>query len=71
MVFGKYSLLLVFSLSSLLNAWCNPEIETGKKLYIQHCAECHGEKGEGVEESEVKVGDISLHVLDALEAGES
>jgi hypothetical protein len=30
-----------------------------------------GVKGEGVEESEVKVGDIALHVLEAIEAGES
>jgi hypothetical protein len=26
-----------------------------------------GVKGEGVDDSEVKVGDIALHVLDALE----
>jgi len=65
MVFGKYSLLLVFSLSSLLSAWCNPEIETGKKLYTQHCAECHGEKGEGVEDEFPKplVGDWPLGKL--------
>lgn len=26
----------------------NGNVETGKKLYIKHCATCHGEKGEGV-----------------------
>ena len=28
-----------------------------------------GVKGEGVEDSEVKVGDIALHLLEALDAG--
>ena len=30
-----------------------------------------GVKGEGVEDSEVKVGDIALHLLEALDAGNS
>jgi hypothetical protein len=30
-----------------------------------------GVKGEGVEEDQVKVGDIALHVLDAIRAGEA
>ena len=65
MVYGKYSALLLLSLSIFLRAWCNPEIESGKKLYTQHCAECHGEKGEGVEDefSKPLVGDWPLEKL--------
>ena len=65
MVFGKYSVLLLLSLLVFLRAWCNPEFETGKKLYIQHCAECHGENGEGVEDefSKPLVGDWPLGKL--------
>ena len=51
-------------------------LATGATRIATACPFCYvmlddGVKGEGVEESEVKVGDISLHVLDALEAGES
>ena len=44
--------------------WCNPEIETGKS-YSQTCAECHGAKGEGVEDefSKPLVGDWPLKKL--------
>ena len=65
MVFGKYSTLLLLSLLVFLRAWCNPEFETGKKLYIQYCAECHGEEGEGVEDefSKPLVGDWPLGKL--------
>ena len=60
--FWKYSTLLVLCLSSFLRAWCNPAIETGEKLYAKHCAECHGENGEGVEDefSKPLVGDWPL-----------
>jgi hypothetical protein len=65
MVFWKYSTLLVLCLSSFLRAWCNPAIETGEKLYAKHCAECHGENGEGVEDefSKPLVGDWPLGKL--------
>ncbi len=50
-------------------------LATGATRIATACPFCYvmlddGVKGEGVEETEVKVGDISLHVLDALEAGE-
>ena len=65
MAFGKYSVLLLLSLLVFLRAWCNSEFETGKKLYTQHCAECHGESGEGVEDefSKPLVGDWPLGKL--------
>ena len=51
-------------------------LATGATRIATACPFCYvmlddGVKGEGVEETEVKVGDISLHVLDALEAGEN
>ena len=50
-------------------------LATGATRIATACPFCYvmlddGVKGEGVEETEVKVGDISLHVLDALEAGD-
>jgi Fe-S oxidoreductase/nitrate reductase gamma subunit len=51
-------------------------LATGASRIATACPFCYimiddGVKGEGVEESEVKVGDIAMHVLDALEAGEA
>ena len=51
-------------------------LATGATRIATACPFCYvmiddGVKGEGVEETEVKVGDIALHVLDALEAGEA
>ena len=51
-------------------------LATGATRIATACPFCYvmiddGVKGEGVEESEVKVGDIALHVLDALQAGEA
>ena len=50
-------------------------LATGATRIATACPFCFvmiddGVKGEGVEESEVKVGDIALHVLEAIEAGE-
>lgn len=65
MLFGKYSALLLLSLSVFLRAWCSPELDKGKKLYAQHCAECHGASGEGVEDefSKPLVGDWPIEKL--------
>ncbi len=65
MDFGKYSTIFILTLLGIPSAWCNPEIETGKKLFAQHCAECHGAKGEGVEDefSKPLVGDWPLKKL--------
>ena len=48
-------LALIFGASSM--GMANPP--DGKKLYTQHCAECHGKKGEGVEDeySKPMIGD--------------
>ena len=51
-------------------------LATGATRIATACPFCYvmiddGVKGEGVEESDVKVGDISLHVLEALEAGDA
>ena len=48
-------LALIFGASSM--GMANPP--DGKKLYTQHCAECHGKKGEGVEDEYSKplIGD--------------
>lgn len=42
-----------------------PSREAGKKIYFEHCAECHGEKGEGVADSydEALYGDHSVEEL--------
>ncbi len=49
-------------------------LATGAGRIATACPFCYimiddGVKGEGVDESEVKVGDIALHLLEALEAG--
>ena len=65
MLFGRYYCYL--SLALLISA--SPRVIAssldGKKLYAQHCAECHGEKGEGVENEYFKplVGDWPLKKL--------
>jgi Fe-S oxidoreductase len=51
-------------------------LATGATRIATACPFCYimiddGVKGEGVEETEVKVGDIALHVLDALQNGEA
>jgi len=51
-------------------------LATGATRIATACPFCYvmiddGVKGEGAEESEVKVGDIALHVLEAIEAGDS
>ncbi len=51
-------------------------LATGATRIATACPFCFvmiddGVKGEGVEESEVKVGDIALHVLEAIEAGDA
>ena len=50
-------------------------LATGADRIATACPFCYvmiddGVKGEGVEEDEVKVGDIALHMLEAIEAGE-
>ena len=51
-------------------------LATGATRIATACPFCYimiddGVKGEGVEEDQVKVGDIALHVLDAIRAGEA
>jgi Fe-S oxidoreductase len=51
-------------------------LKTGASRIATACPFCYimlddGVKGEGIEETEVKVADIAMHVLDALEAGEA
>ncbi len=51
-------------------------LATGADRIATACPFCYvmiddGVKGEGVEEEDVKVGDIALHLLEAIEAGES
>ena len=47
------------------NAWSSPELNKGKELYAQYCAEGHGQSGEGVEDefSKPLVGDWPLQKL--------
>jgi len=47
------------------NIWSSPELNKGKELYAQYCAECHGQGGEGVEDefSKPLVGDWPLQKL--------
>ncbi len=51
-------------------------IATGASRVATACPFCYimiddGVKGAGVEEDQVKVADISMHLLDALEAGDA
>ncbi|MDH4171635.1 MAG: heterodisulfide reductase-related iron-sulfur binding cluster [Acidimicrobiia bacterium] len=51
-------------------------LATGASRIATACPFCYimmddGVKGEGVEDDQVKVGDIAMHVLDAIEAGEA
>jgi Fe-S oxidoreductase len=51
-------------------------LATGATRIATACPFCYimiddGVKGEGVEEDQVKVGDIAIHVLDAIRAGEA
>lgn len=45
-------LLRVFLILLLIpmHSWANPVAQRGKALYMKQCAECHGDKGEGVED---------------------
>jgi hypothetical protein len=65
MFLGRYyqSLLLALVLGASSMGLANSP--SGKKLYAQHCAECHGEKGEGVEDEYSKplVGDWPITKL--------
>ena len=50
-------------------------LETGASRIATACPFCYimiddGVKGEGVEDDDVKVGDIAMHLLEAIEAGE-
>jgi cytochrome c len=55
-----FALVLLVSLKGT-GAWSSPELDKGKKLYAQHCAECHGTSGEGVEDefSKPLTGDLA------------
>jgi Fe-S oxidoreductase len=51
-------------------------LSTGATRVATACPFCYimlddGVKGQGVEEDEVKVGDIAMHLLDAIERGEA
>ena len=51
-------------------------LDTGATRIATACPFCYimmddGVKGEGVEDDQVKVGDIAMHVLDAIEAAEA
>jgi hypothetical protein len=65
MFWGRYyqSLLLALILGASSMGLANSP--NGKKLYAEHCAECHGEKGEGVEDEYSKplVGDWPITKL--------
>jgi Fe-S oxidoreductase len=50
-------------------------LETGASRIATACPFCYvmmddGVKGHGFEESEVRVADIAMHLLEAIEAGE-
>lgn len=50
-------------------------LATGANRIATACPFCYimiddGVKGEGVDEEEVRVGDIAMHILEAVEAGE-
>ncbi|MFM8777853.1 MAG: hypothetical protein ACKOEF_01050 [Acidimicrobiaceae bacterium] len=50
-------------------------IDTGSTRFATACPFCYimlddGVKGAGKDESEIKVGDIAIHLLDAIENGE-
>ena len=65
MRFRNYiALILLVSLQGT-GAWSSPELDKGKKLYAQHCAECHGTSGEGVEDefSKPLTGDWPIEKL--------
>ena len=48
-----------------LKGWASPSLVTGKSLYANQCAECHGERGQGVEDEYSKplVGDWPLEKI--------
>ena len=58
------ALVMIASLCGA-NIWSSPELNKGKELYAQYCAECHGQGGEGVEDefSKPLVGDWPLQKL--------
>ena len=65
MRFRNYFALVLLVSFKGTGAWSSPELDKGKKLYAQHCAECHGTSGEGVEDefSKPLVGDWPLQKL--------
>ena len=46
-------------------AWSNPSAQAGQILYNKHCAECHGDKGQGVEDEYSKplIGDWPIEKI--------
>ena len=59
MLIRKYCPFLFLALTIGASTLGMAEPLDGKKLYIQHCSECHGEQGEGVEDEYSKplIGD--------------
>ena len=59
MLIRKYYPFLLLALTIGVSTLGIAEPLDGKKLYTQHCAECHGEQGEGVEDEYSKplIGD--------------
>lgn len=57
--------LLVLLLGLILPVWSNPKPHPGQGVYVKHCAECHGERGQGVEDEYSKplIGDWPLEKI--------
>ena len=65
MCFRSVCFLFFLGLCFGPKVWSNPIYKDGEKLYAQHCAECHGANGEGVEDefSKPLVGDWPIQKL--------
>jgi mono/diheme cytochrome c family protein len=59
---GQLALVIEYAQANVIGAalpvFASAELEQGRELYIAHCAECHGDSGEGVTDAGPRVNTV-------------